>query len=89
MNQIIKTLCLGDEYDDELITRLRELLKSEGAVLKEKLEGLAGSQEVHLYDFLIRGFDVKIEIETYMGVTIIGPTEIVDDFAMRLGKRSE
>lgn len=69
-----KTVVLGAEYDDELRVTLRDVLMA-----------LATSKADHQWipdfetlDVEIDGRNLHVEAETYMGLSITGPAELVD-----------
>lgn len=73
-----KTIILGDEYDDLLIEKLKLILKNEGGTILSKNQDLGGSQEINEYSILLNGIILKLEIETYIGISLTGPTNIID-----------
>ncbi len=89
MEANIKTICIGKEYDDELVKKLGLILKQEGAVLGNKLNGLSGSQDYVSFELLVHGKEITIEIETYMGISITGSEKIVNELLKKLGVESE
>jgi hypothetical protein len=81
-----KTVVLGDEFDDALATRLIEKLKSSGAIPLSSDWSLAGSQEIRSLSARIRSETVEISAETYIGLSISGPEDIVDEIASSLAR---
>lgn len=74
-----KKITLGDEFDDELRGRLAGVLKELGAIKEgAELRGVAGSQDIE--DFYVKIGDVliRIEAETYMGLSISGDLNMVE-----------
>ena len=44
----------------------------------EEKWSLVGSQELSEYEFTFKNETIKIEVETYIGISIIGEEKIVD-----------
>lgn len=76
-----KTIILGDEYDADLKSRLIDKLKSIGAEPVSTDWGVAGSQELDSLSVQLRGEIVVIEAETFVGLSISGSDELVDEIA--------
>jgi hypothetical protein len=81
-----KKIILGEEYDEVLIERLKSFLVNDGAIFKDKKEALAGSQDYVSYELEYQGDIIRIEIETYIGVSITGKESIVDHVFKELKK---
>lgn len=76
MNEL--TVLLGDEFDEALRIKLFDVLRGLGAVFKNYPESaVGGSQEVERVDLLISGQVLHVEAETYMGLSIRGPADLV------------
>ena len=73
-----KTLILGAEYDDTLRGVLRDVLKRLGAKGLAHDWGVAGSQELETVEVLVGVDTVTIEAETFVGLSISGPVELVE-----------
>jgi len=75
----VKTIVLGPEYD----ARLREVLKHVFLRLGGKGLGsewsVVGSQELERVEVEVRGERLVIEAETYVGLSITGPAQLVDE----------
>ncbi|HEY8938652.1 MAG TPA: hypothetical protein VIM59_00630 [Cellvibrio sp.] len=72
------TVILGDEYDDELRAKLINVLHQLGAVNSGPAQQfLVGSQDVQECDVNIDGKIIHIEAETYVGLSVSGPSNIV------------
>lgn len=76
MNQI--SVVLGAEFDEALRARLFNVLQSLGAH-EAASEGrwVAGSQELEQLTVTIDGQSLLITAETYIGLSISGPAELV------------
>lgn len=73
-----RTVVLGPEWDQQLATRLRVVLRQLGAIEAGGEWGVAGSQELLQSDWLIDSQRVRIEAETYIGLSISGPSAVLD-----------
>jgi hypothetical protein len=76
MNQ--KTVNLGDEFDEKLWKALRSSLSDLGAKNCDENWGIGGSQELVTLVVELEGALIRIESETYMGLTVSGPARLVD-----------
>ena len=79
MNQ--KKINLGHEYDRQLFEALGDALREKGAALHSDSWGVGGSQEISTWDLTVDGEAVRVEAETYIGLTIEGPSACVDALA--------
>ena len=71
------TVNLGAEYEQDAIEAANWVLREIGASPKNNSWALAGSQEITRFEWQ-RGPDALVlETETYMGLTLSGPDEIV------------
>lgn len=72
------TVVLGDEYDDDLRNRLVDALRSLGGTLEgTPLRGVAGSQDFESMIVDIGGSQIRVEAETYIGLSISGNPQLV------------
>lgn len=72
------TVVLGDEFDDALRAKLNEVLRQLGALptgLSNRF--VAGSQELEEFEVAVDGRKLHIEAETYIGLSIKGPNDLV------------
>lgn len=74
-----KTIILGCEHDEKLQARLVAELKSAGAILLSSDWAVAGSQELASISVKLRGEILKMKSETYVGLSISGPADLVDE----------
>jgi len=72
-----ESIIIGDEYDNELINLLFIILKEMGAAKINETEALTGSQDYYLASFNINNSIITVEIETYIGITLNGPSELI------------
>lgn len=80
-----KTATLGDEFDADLKTRLVEKMKALGAKPVSSQWSVAGSQELNSFSVTLEGEVLDIVSETYVGLSISGPDELVDEIAGWVG----
>lgn len=68
---------VGPEHDEKVFRRLAAALRALGFSLGDQWRGLAGSQEVSHWELQSPGGSVVVESETYVGVSVEGPAELV------------
>ena len=78
MAEKTKFVILGDEYDDALREILRSILMRGGGVGIDSSWVIGGSQEVDRIQVSFEGAVLTIESETFVGLSISGPEQIVD-----------
>lgn len=72
------TVVLGDEFDDALRVKLLDVLRQLGATPAGPANRyLAGSQDMEEIDVYVEGRLLRVEAETYVGLSITGPADIV------------
>ncbi len=72
-------MVLGDEFDDSLRGKLMDALRSLGAVQAGGGNRfVVGSQDLDDLDVLIDERSLHIEAETYIGLSISGPADLVE-----------
>ena len=79
-----KTVVLGAEYDERLRTTLREVLKML-ATSKPRHEWIPDFETL---DVDIDGRTIHVEAETYIGLSISGPADLVDRISEMVKQRS-
>ena len=79
-----KTVVLGAEYDERLRTTLREVLKTL-ATSKPRHEWIPDFETL---DVDIDGRTIHVEAETYIGLSISGPADLVDRISEMVKQRS-
>ena len=84
MTNEFASIVLGDEYDAVLRNALHIVLVRLGAVGLDKSWAVGGSQEIEVAEVELMGEKVKIESETFVGVTIFGPGFIIDEVAEKV-----
>ncbi len=73
------TVVLGDEFDDSLRQKLMDVLRKLGALQSGGSERfIAGSQDIEELEVTIDGRSLHIEAETYVGLSISGPADLVE-----------
>lgn len=71
-------IVLGDEFDDVLRSKLMAALSQLGAVSTGSVDRfVVGSQEIEELEVLVDGRRIRVEAETYIGLSIIGPSDLV------------
>lgn len=71
-------MILGSEFDQALKERLLNVLARMNAVNVASDEFLlAGSQEIQRKAFYVDGRTITVEAETYIGLQITGPTDLI------------
>jgi hypothetical protein len=77
------TVVLGDEYDQQLRAVLVQVMLQLGAVLENRNWVVAGSQT---FLWQLAGQDITVEAETYMGLSISGNENTINDIAQRVSQ---
>ena len=83
----MKSVIVGAEYDVALFNRLKVLLRDIDGVIIEQKWGVGGSQKLGSLEVKIGSESVKIESETYIGLSVSGPDALVNQIIYRLEKR--
>jgi hypothetical protein len=79
-----KTIVLGNEFDDELRGVLVEVMRDMGARTLDADWSVVGSQELETAKIEFRGKIVNVESETYIGLSITGDENDMDEIANRV-----
>jgi len=48
-----------------------------GAKEISKINALVGSQDISIYEFLVKNEIIRVEFETYIGLSLIGPKNLI------------
>ena len=83
----MKKVILGEEFDDDLREVLKDVLRELGATALRKDWGVAGSQELETVEVSLRGRIVTIEAETYVGLSVSGHEDDVNEIAGLIAQR--
>jgi len=83
----MKKVILGEEFDDDLREVLKDVLRELGATMLKKDWGVAGSQELETVEVSLRGRIVTIEAETYVGLSVSGHEDDVNEIAGLIAQR--
>lgn len=75
---------LGNEYDDVLRSAIQKVLLRNNAVGIDASWGVGGSQEIEMLKVRIEQDLITIESETYIGLTISGPKEIIEKLSQEI-----
>ncbi len=81
-----KKIALGPEHDEKLRDAVRDVLRQLGASQVRHDWGVAGSQELSALEVDLGDQRVLFEAETYMGLSITGPADLVDRIAERINE---
>ncbi|MCI0564948.1 MAG: hypothetical protein MN733_41305 [Nitrososphaera sp.] len=73
-----KTVILGREYEEAVWQSLRSVLKDLGGVVEDENWGVGGSQELTSADVIVGGQHITVEAETYIGISVSGESELID-----------
>ncbi|HEV7694497.1 MAG TPA: hypothetical protein VGO52_26915 [Hyphomonadaceae bacterium] len=82
-----KTILLGDEFDDHLRSVLVEVMRDMGTRTLDADWSVVGSQELGTAKLELRGRIVVVESETYIGLSITGDDNEVDEIANRISEK--
>jgi hypothetical protein len=77
-SRIVKRIVLGAEYDERLRQLVRETLLRLGAKELSRKNAIGGSQEVEFLEVEVAGQRLFVEAETYIGLSIAGDPDLVD-----------
>lgn len=73
------TATLGDEFDEALRQKLVDVLRKLGALQSGGSDRfVGGSQELEKLEVTIDGRSLQVEAETYIGLTLSGPSDLVE-----------
>ena len=81
------TLILGPEFDDSLRADLKMVLSDLGATFGQLDWSVGGSQEIESMKVSVYGQSLLIEAETYVGLSISGPGQLVAEIERRIKAR--
>lgn len=83
-NDSMLDLLLGSETDDTLFDRLYSSVQSLGGSITDSGWALGGSQEITTYTIVLPTGSLEAIAETYIGLSLRGPTELVNSLASRV-----
>lgn len=83
-----KKVILGNEYDVSLFVTLKDILATQQATPLDKTWGVGGSQEISTWHVSIGGQTLTIEVETYMGLSLFGPADLVSQIASAVAEQA-
>lgn len=78
------SVVLGEEYDEGLQRSVINVLKAMGAKHVDSGSEVAGSQNLQTMRFELNGHFIKLESETYIGLTVFGERSMVEELVRRL-----
>lgn len=73
-----RAVVLGPEHDERLRRALKEVLASLGGSGSAHDWGVFGSQELETLEVDIDGSRIRVEAETYVGLSIAGPVDLIE-----------
>jgi hypothetical protein len=79
---------LAEEWCDDLVTATNGVLRDMGGHKISNSWGVGGSQEVEVTKWRLGWRTIIVEAETYIGLTITGPDELVRQIADEVARRS-
>jgi hypothetical protein len=68
---------VGDEYDEVAFARLKRALGDLQYSVRDQWNPVAGSQDIQQWTTVGRGGQLKIESETYVGLSVEGPPSLI------------
>lgn len=84
-----RTAILGDEYDEQLREVLLEVLRELGAGAGTYDRGVAGSQELETLNVELGGKILRVEAETYVGLSVRGDRALVNRVELMVKARMQ
>lgn len=75
---------LGNEWDERTLALLFDVIMKMNGVIESSLSGVGGSQDVRLYNVKLREKLLFVEVETYMGISIIGDDELINEIVNKI-----
>lgn len=77
-------LHIGAEYDRQAQRRLKDALRKAGARRVGSVWGVFGSQEVSDATYAIGDGRLRVEVETYVGITVSGDDNAIEALSRHL-----
>jgi len=68
---------VGDEYDEVVFASLKRALSDLQYAVRDQWGGLAGSQDIQHWTVVGPGGQLKIESETYVGLSVEGHPALI------------
>jgi hypothetical protein len=84
----IETWNAGPEYDNVIKARLKAVLLELDYRPSNTWWGVGGSQEISHWEFTGALGNLTVEAETYIGLTITGPTAAVREVRARMASQA-
>ena len=83
------TVLLGPEYDQHLRATVMEVMRQLGASIESRNWCVAGSQEIETVQAQLAGNAITIEAETYIGLSITGEENIINEISKRVKQATQ
>jgi hypothetical protein len=79
------------EWDVEFVKRFKLFLQEHYGARFSDTEsiGPVGSQDITIMPFIIGNSQLRLQAETYMGISIVGPAKIVNEIVSHYKNRGE
>jgi hypothetical protein len=87
--RVTTRIVLGPEFDEDLRATVLAILTDMGAHLEPSQWGMAGSQELSTQYATLNGERLKLEAETYFGLSLSGDRTTVETVAERVRERRQ
>ncbi len=84
---MVKTIILGDDFDERLRPALREVMRELGATTLATSWDVAGNVELATAKLQLNGKIVDVESENHSGLSISGDDHEVDEIARRVAEK--
>jgi hypothetical protein len=75
----LRTVVVGEEHDERLLAALDAVLRDPETRLISDTHAHLGSQDLNEVEFERHGRRVRVEIETFIGFSIVGETDAIVD----------
>jgi len=83
------TVILGPEYDQHLRVTVMEVMRELDASIESRNWSVAGSQEIETVQAQLYGNAITIEAETYIGLSITGEENMIDEISKRVKQATQ
>lgn len=77
---------VGDEYDEVVFACLKRALSELHYAVRDQWSGLGGSQDIQHWTVVGREGQLKIESETYVGLSVEGHPSLIAELKAQYGQ---